>query len=105
MVLAPALLEVDCESSSDRVVSTSRASLKRFDSVSNSTTQFMSVKPMLTRVCCALLLFLLANRVQARAAADATVTPLTSADGVHSGSDVRLALKVHLPDGYHTNSN
>jgi thioredoxin:protein disulfide reductase len=35
----------------------------------------------------------------------AEVTPLVEADAVHSGSDVRLALQVTLPDGLHVQSN
>jgi thiol:disulfide interchange protein len=35
----------------------------------------------------------------------AEVTPLVEADAVHAGSDVRLALQVALPEGFHVQSN
>ncbi len=37
--------------------------------------------------------------------AAAEITPLVANDGVHAGSAVRAALRVRLPEGYHTNSN
>ena len=35
----------------------------------------------------------------------ADVTPLVAADSVHAGGPVRVALKVSLPEGLHTQSN
>jgi cytochrome c biogenesis protein CcdA/thiol-disulfide isomerase/thioredoxin len=35
----------------------------------------------------------------------AEVTPLAESDAVHAGTDIRLALKVVLPDGFHVQSN
>jgi thiol:disulfide interchange protein len=35
----------------------------------------------------------------------AEITPLVETDGARTGSDVRVALKVALPDGYHVQSN
>jgi thiol:disulfide interchange protein DsbD len=35
----------------------------------------------------------------------AEVTPLLAADGVHPGDDIRAALQVRLPDGFHVQSN
>jgi cytochrome c biogenesis protein CcdA len=35
----------------------------------------------------------------------ADVTPLVEADGVHAGSEARVALQVTLPDGYHVQSD
>jgi cytochrome c biogenesis protein CcdA/thiol-disulfide isomerase/thioredoxin len=36
---------------------------------------------------------------------NAEVTPLAESDAVHAGTNVRLALKVALPDGFHVQSN
>src|SRR5205085_5665965 len=33
------------------------------------------------------------------------LTPLVETDPAGKGADLHLALKVHLPEGYHTNSN
>ena len=35
----------------------------------------------------------------------AELTPLVEADAVHAGSEVRLALQVALPEGFHVQSN
>ena len=35
----------------------------------------------------------------------ATLTPLVASDSVHAASTVHVALRVSLPEGYHTNSN
>ena len=42
---------------------------------------------------------------QSRGPARADVAPLVAADGARAGADVRVALQVHLPDGYHVNSD
>src|SRR5262245_62062463 len=35
----------------------------------------------------------------------ADLTPLVGADGVHPGSDIHVAVRFRLPDGYHVNWN
>ena len=40
-----------------------------------------------------------------RGPARATVTPIVDRDAVPAGGDVRVALQVNLPAGYHVNSN
>ena len=53
----------------------------------------------------AVLLFATAPLFAQRGPAKADLTPLVETDTVTPGSDVRLALTVQLPEGYHMNSN
>jgi DsbC/DsbD-like thiol-disulfide interchange protein len=53
----------------------------------------------------ALLALVLAAPLSAQAPAKAELTPLVETATVTPGSDVRVALQVELPEGYHMNSN
>src|SRR5437899_7675574 len=44
-------------------------------------------------------------QAQPRGPAIAEITPLVATDAVHAGGEAQVALKVRLPEGYHTNSN
>jgi len=56
--------------------------------------------------CVALVVLALASAANAQLrGVKAEITPLVESDAVRPGSDVRLALKVALPDGFHVQSN
>jgi cytochrome c biogenesis protein CcdA/thiol-disulfide isomerase/thioredoxin/DsbC/DsbD-like thiol-disulfide interchange protein len=50
-------------------------------------------------------LALLSARLPAQAPAKAELTPLVETEAVTPGSEIHVALKVQLPEGYHMNSN